>query len=232
MVTQRARRAIGLLQREIGQRVISANRRAGPSDPRVPAFTHSARDVSNKTRPRPGRHNATHEPEQLRNDASRHCALLGVSRGRRSRGYLESHSRVLDEDARELRVDAFHEALRYDNPTQFLCRTVARPTRLHGQKLEPGQGVMLLYASGNRDEREFDEPDRFDVRRRPARILSFSVGRHLCLGIHVARLETRVALEEILSRHPEYEIDFDRAVAIRTEFIRGFEKLPMQLGSR
>lgn len=127
-------------------------------------------------------------------------------------------------------VDGFHEALRYDNPTQFLCRTVAQPTELHGQKLSPGQGVMLLYAAGNRDEREFDCPDVFDVTRRPARILSFSVGRHLCLGIHVARLEARVAIEELLSRFPEYEIDFDQAETIRTEFIRGFTHLPVRLG--
>lgn len=129
-----------------------------------------------------------------------------------------------------LAMDAFHEALRYDNPTQFLCRTVAQPTELHGEKLAPGQGVMLLYASGNRDEREFAEPERFDVTRRPTRILSFSVGRHLCLGIHVARLEARVALEELLARFPDYEIDFDRSVSIRTEFIRGYERLPMRLG--
>lgn len=128
-----------------------------------------------------------------------------------------------------LMVDAFHEALRYDNPTQFLCRTVARPTELHGQKLSPGQGVMLLYASGNRDAREFRRPDRFDVLRRPTRILSFSAGRHLCLGIHVARLEAKVALEELLSRYPDYEVDFDRAESIRTEFIRGFERLPVRL---
>src|SRR5262249_52711266 len=63
-------------------------------------------------------------------------------------------------------TDGFHEALRYDNPTQFLCRTVARATELHGQRLREGQGVILLYASGNRDEREFRRPEVFDVRRR------------------------------------------------------------------
>jgi cytochrome P450 len=126
-------------------------------------------------------------------------------------------------------VDGFHEALRYDNPTQFLCRTVAQPTELHGRKLSPGQGVMLVYAAGNRDPREFDRPDVFDVTRRPSRILSFSVGRHLCLGIHVARLEARVAIEEILARHPDYEVDFDRAETIRTEFIRGYTHLPVTL---
>ncbi len=126
-------------------------------------------------------------------------------------------------------VDGFHESLRYDNPTQFLCRTVATPTKLHGRVLSPGQGVMLVYASGNRDDREFERPDVFDVTRRPSRILSFSAGRHLCLGIHVARLEARVAVEEILSRFPDYEVDFDSAEQIRTEFIRGYTTLPLRL---
>jgi cytochrome P450 len=129
----------------------------------------------------------------------------------------------------DLILDGFSEALRYDNPTQFLCRTVAKPNVLHGQNLEPGQGVMLLYASGNRDEREFENADAFDVMRRPRRILSFSVGRHLCLGIHVARLEARVAMEELLARFPRYEVDFENAERIRTEFIRGYTSLPVRL---
>lgn len=131
----------------------------------------------------------------------------------------------------DLIQDAFHESLRYDNPTQFLCRTVARDTELHGEKMKTGQGVMLLYASGNRDDREFERPDVFDVRRRPERILSFSVGRHLCLGIHLARLEARIALEELLSRFPRFEVDFDHAERIRTEFIRGFTALPIELSA-
>ena len=88
---------------------------------------------------------------------------------------------------------------------------------------------MLLYASGNRDPREFEEPEVFDVTRRPGRILSFSVGRHLCLGIHVARLEARIAIEEILARFPDYQVDFDAAETLRTEFIRGYTTLPVQL---
>lgn len=129
-------------------------------------------------------------------------------------------------------TEAFHEALRFDNPTQFLCRTVACDLELHGESLRKGQGVMLLYASGNRDEREFERPDVFDVRRRPERILSFSAGEHLCLGIHLARLEARIAGEEILKRFPRYEVDFERAVPIRTEFIRGYAALPMRLATR
>ena len=139
-------------------------------------------------------------------------------------------------DQRELLIEdptripeGFHEALRYDNPTQFLCRTVAQDLEMRGETLRKGQGVMLLYASGNRDEREFDRPDVFDVRRCPERILSFSVGEHLCLGIHLARLEAKVIVEELLARFPGYELDFERANAIRTEFIKGYASLPMRI---
>ena len=90
---------------------------------------------------------------------------------------------------------------------------------------------MLLYASGNRDEREFDRPKDFEVTRRPTRILSFSAGRHLCLGIHVARLEARVAVEELLSRYPDYEVDFEAAETTKTEFIRGYTRLPIRLSA-
>lgn len=130
---------------------------------------------------------------------------------------------------RSLILDAFQEALRYDNPTQFLCRTVAQDVTLHGQTLKQGQGVLLLYASGNRDEREFDRPDEFDVRRGKRRILSFSGGPHLCLGIHFARLEARVLVEELLARFPDYELDVGRARKIKTELTKGFAELPMRL---
>jgi cytochrome P450 len=122
---------------------------------------------------------------------------------------------------------AYDEILRYDMPTQFLCRTLKRDLRLHGQLLLEGQGVMLLYPSANRDEREFPDPDRFDVTRRPARILSFGAGTHACLGTHVARLEGRITLETLLARVPEYEVDVAGAERLRTEFVQGFAALPI-----
>ena len=84
-------------------------------------------------------------------------------------------------------------------PTQFLTRRVARDHELRGHKLKKGQGVLFLYRSANRDEREFDQPDRFDIYRKPPRILTFGHGTHVCLGQHVARLEGRVILEELLA---------------------------------
>ncbi|MEM7409467.1 MAG: cytochrome P450 [Myxococcota bacterium] len=128
-----------------------------------------------------------------------------------------------------LAPDAFTEGLRYDMPTQFLGRTLLRDVEIRDQKLREGESVIFLYASANRDEAEFDDPDRFDIERRPPRILSFGHGTHACLGIHVAKAEGRIALEELLERDPEYGIDLDGAERLRTEFVQGFASLPIQL---
>jgi cytochrome P450 len=131
-----------------------------------------------------------------------------------------------------LAPDAFHEALRIDMPTQLLGRTLLRPVEFHGQTLRAGQGVVFLYASANRDEREFDEPERFDLRRRPPRMLGFGHGTHACLGIHVARAEGRIALTELLARSPEYELELAAAERHRTEFVQGYASLPVRLTAR
>jgi cytochrome P450 len=94
--------------------------------------------------------------------------------------------------------------------------------------MRAGQGVMLLYPSANRDEREFTHPDVFDVTRKPPRILSFGAGTHACLGTHVARLEGRITLETLLARMPDYEVDLAGAQRLRTEFVQGFASLPIR----
>lgn len=128
--------------------------------------------------------------------------------------------------------DAYDEILRYDMPTQFLCRTLKEDVELHGQTLRAGQGVLFLYASGNWDDREFEQPERFDIRRRPHRILSFGAGTHACLGTHPARLEGKVTLETVLARMPDYEVDLEHAQRLRTEFVQGFASLPIRFSPR
>ncbi|RIL07951.1 MAG: hypothetical protein DCC71_01100 [Proteobacteria bacterium] len=128
--------------------------------------------------------------------------------------------------------DAYRETLRYDMPTQFLCRTVTEPIELHGHRLEPGQGVCFLYASANRDEREFENPDVLDLQRKPARILSFGAGIHSCIGLHVAQMEARVCLEEALRRMPDWEVDWADSERLRTEFVQGFAKLTVAFAPR
>ena len=122
---------------------------------------------------------------------------------------------------------AFDEIVRFDMPTQFLCRAVTRELELRGQHLTPGQGVLMLYPSANRDEREFTRPDAFDVTRKAPRILSFGAGQHACLGQHVAKLEGRLCLEAILAAAPNYSVDLARAERHNTEFVQGFAKLPV-----
>lgn len=128
--------------------------------------------------------------------------------------------------------DAFWEGLRTEMPTQMLGRTVIEPAEYGGQTFEPGQKVMFLWACANRDEREFDDPDRFDIHRKAPRILSFGQGVHRCLGHNIARLEGKVLLEELLARIPDYEVDGDRAVRIRSEFFRGYSSLPIRFDPR
>ncbi len=123
---------------------------------------------------------------------------------------------------------AFQEILRYDMPTQFLCRVVIKDFELHGQKLRVGQPVLFLYTCANRDPREFPDPDVFDIKRRPDRILSFGNGTHMCLGIHAAKMEGKICLEETLARIPEYEADLERAERLVTDFVQGYASMPVR----
>ena len=127
----------------------------------------------------------------------------------------------------DLIPDAFMELLRYDMPTQFLGRTLLRDVQIQGQTLRKGQVVLFLYPSGNRDEREFPNPDVLDIKRKPMRILSFGHGTHTCLGMHVAKLEGKICLELLLQHMPEYEVQLEKAERIRTEFVQGFLSLPI-----
>lgn len=138
----------------------------------------------------------------------------------------EQRARVAADSS--LTLDAFHEALRIDMPTQFMCRKVVKPATYHGRRLEPGQVILLLYTSANRDEREFPEPDVFDLDRRPPRHLGFSHGAHACIGLHTARMEARIGLEEILSRYPDYAVLHDGIEHYRTEFVKGFARMPIR----
>lgn len=123
---------------------------------------------------------------------------------------------------------AFAESLRYDQPTNLLGRFVKNPVEIRGQRLEPDQGVMFLWASGNRDEAEFEHADRFDISRRPRRSLSYGHGAHKCIGEHLANLEGRVLLEEILRAAPEYEVDAAKASRAYSEFLHGYHCMPIE----
>jgi cytochrome P450 len=123
--------------------------------------------------------------------------------------------------------NAIEEILRFEPPSPVNARYVARDIELHGQVVPEGSVMALLNASANRDHRRFEDPDRFDIHRKIGRHLTFGYGLHFCLGTHLARMEGRVALEEVLKRFPTWEIDWDNAVQARTTTVRGWEKLPV-----
>jgi len=128
-----------------------------------------------------------------------------------------------------LAVPAFIEALRIDNPTQMLGRTVAEPTQIHGQNLEPGQGVLFLYASAGRDEREFPDPERFDIHRDPPRTLSFGSGPHACIGRGFGMFQADILSRVLLQRMPEYVIETAGLEVIKSEYMRGWVTLPTRV---
>ena len=137
-------------------------------------------------------------------------------------------------DQRRLLVDdptlipgAIEELLRYEAPSPVQARYITEDVEHYGQVVPKGNVMLLLTASGNRDERRFPEPDRFDVLRKSDRHLTFGYGIHHCLGAALARLEGRVALDEVLKRFPTWEIDTEHAVQARTSTVRGWEALPV-----
>ncbi|MEJ5254796.1 MAG: cytochrome P450 [Acidimicrobiales bacterium] len=133
---------------------------------------------------------------------------------------------LLDEPARL--VGAVEELLRLTSPVQGLSRTTTRDVQLYGETVPAGSRVHLLYAAANRDPREFGPTaEELDVGRRIDRILTFSSGPHFCLGAAVARLQARVALEELLARLPDFEVDVDAGGYAPGAFVRRFTSLPI-----
>ena len=125
---------------------------------------------------------------------------------------------------------AFEEMVRHQGVLQSIGRTAKQPVEVGGMTLRAGQRVFLLLQSANRDEREFAEPDRFDIDRAAPRHVGFGYGQHHCIGVHVARLEGRVLLEELLARVPEYEVVEADVERPPSEFQIGYTALPIRFG--
>ena len=125
---------------------------------------------------------------------------------------------------------AIEELLRFEAPSPVQARSVTRAVEHHGERVPEGAVLLLLTAAANRDERHFDDPDRFDIHRKIDHHLTFGYGIHFCLGSHLARLEGRIALEEVLKRFPKWEVDWEHAVQAHTTTVRGWEQLPVFTG--
>ena len=124
-------------------------------------------------------------------------------------------------------ANAVEETLRFQSPSPVQGRRVASDVRLHGTVIPAMSKVLLLNGSANRDEREFADADRYDVTRRIDRHLAFGYGIHHCLGAALARLEGRIALQEMLARFPEWEVDRRQVVQSHTSTVRGHHRIPI-----
>jgi cytochrome P450 len=131
---------------------------------------------------------------------------------------------------RALIPNTIEEVLRYESPSPVQARYATTDAEQYGQVVPAGSAILLLNGSGNRDDRKFPDGDRFDIHRKIDHHLAFGYGVHFCLGAALARLEGRVALDEVLQRFPSWEVDWDNAVQARTSTVRGWERLPVVAG--
>ena len=126
---------------------------------------------------------------------------------------------------------AVGEMLRYESPAQALPRRARVDFELHGRRIPADARVLLVFGAANRDEREFEEPDRFDVRRTIRRHLALGHGVHSCLGASLARLEARVAFEELLARVPEWTLE-SKPGWITSRWARAHDAVPVGFETR
>jgi cytochrome P450 len=136
--------------------------------------------------------------------------------------------RKLVEDPRRI-PNAVEELLRYEAPSPVQGRRTTREIECHGERLPVGAKVLLLTGSAGRDERQYEDPDRFDVDRPIDRHVSLGYGAHFCLGASLARMEGRIILEETLARFPEWEGEASGTEMVHTSTVRGYAKLPIRL---
>jgi len=137
----------------------------------------------------------------------------------------EQRRLLLDDPA--LIPNAVEEVLRYESISYHIARTVVDDVEMHGEVVPAGSLVLTLPGAANRDERRVEDPDRFDITRTPGQIFTFSFGPHFCLGASLARLETRLAVESMLRRFPDWTVDYDGAELTGGIDTRGWERLPV-----
>ena len=174
-------------------------------------------------------------------DLLTYCKFLLVAGTETTRNLISSGTALLSEfpDQRRLLIDspelipgAVEEMLRITSPVLAFCRTATADTEIRGQRIAAGDYVALLYASANRDEDIWPDPDRFDVARRQARPhVAFGFGAHVCLGANLARMEARVLFEELLRAFPDFQVT-GPAVRGKSTLVAIVEQLPAVFGTR
>jgi len=161
------------------------------------------------------------------NDTTRTAISHGMS-------FLSQHPdqrRIWQEDLEGVTPTAVEEIVRYASPVTFMRRTATGPVELSGHAFDEGDKVVLFYGAANRDPREFDDPERFDVRRNPNPHVGFGgPGPHFCLGAHLARREVSVAFRQLLTRLPDIEVDGDVVPldAAGIPLVGGLKRVPVR----
>lgn len=131
---------------------------------------------------------------------------------------------------RSLLPGAVEEILRYEPPALQIARYLTRDVELHGTAVPQGNAILMLVGAANRDERRFgDTAEAFSITRAPRQHLTFGVGAHYCLGNALARIEGRIALDEILNLFPEWEVDLGNAVFSSASAVRGWDSMPARV---
>jgi cytochrome P450 len=125
--------------------------------------------------------------------------------------------------------NAIEEALRFEPSSTQIARWVATDVEIHGQVVPRGSAFLCCAGSAGRDEREFEDPDRYDVHRKIGHHLTFGYGPHFCLGASLARLEGRVALDELLKRFPDWDVDLEQSEMGYAPGVRGYSHLRVVL---
>jgi cytochrome P450 len=123
--------------------------------------------------------------------------------------------------------DAIEESLRFRSPTQYMVRATTGEVERHGQRIPEGGRVVLLIGAANHDPRRFVDPGRFDIKRKMAQHLAFGFGVHFCLGARLARLEAKIAMEEIHKRLPDYQVDESGVSVVHAGNVAGLATLPI-----
>jgi cytochrome P450 len=137
--------------------------------------------------------------------------------------------RAVHED-RSLLPQVIDETLRFEPTGHASARYVMEDVELHGTTVPAGSPILMMMASANRDPRRYADPDVYDIHRRDIQHLTFGYGLHFCLGASLARLEGRVALDELLNRFPEWDVDLENSALASTSTVRGWERLPLVIG--
>jgi cytochrome P450 len=164
-------------------------------------------------------------------------AILLFSAGTETVARLLGNAAVVLADHPDQRADlvknpeiipkGIEELLRYEAPSPVQGRWTTQDVELHGVSIPTGSKVLLLTGAAGRDERAFADADRFDVRRHSEHHVSFGYGIHFCVGAALARMEGRIALEEMFRRHPEWEVDKAKAKRLHTSTVRGWAEVPV-----